>query len=55
MLVLTAHPELGVAVAAGKGAPAGGRSHLRRDMNLKKLSEVDQALVTWKLITSADT
>ena len=54
-LVLMAHPELGVAVASGNGTQAGGRSHLRRDMNLKKLSETDQALVTWKLVTSAAT
>lgn len=54
-LVIVGHPELGVAVAAGKGTKAGGPSHLRRDMNLKKLSEVDPALATWKLVTSADT
>jgi hypothetical protein len=54
-LVLAAHPELGVAVAAGKGTKAGGPSHLRRDINLKKLSEIDQALATWKLVSSAAT
>lgn len=54
-LVLKAHPELGVAVAAGKGTKAGGRSHLKRDMNLKTLSETDQVLTKWKLVTSAAT
>ena len=54
-LVLSAHPELGVAVAAGKGTQAGGPSHLRRDMSLQKLSETEQALATWKLVTSAAT
>ena len=54
-LVLKAHPELGFAVAVGEGTKAGGRSHLRRDMNLKKLSETDKKLSAWKLVTSADT
>ena len=52
-LVLVAHPELGVAVAAGKGAKAGGPSHLRRDLSVQKLSAIDPKLATWKLVTSA--
>ena len=52
-LILKSHPEFGFAVAAGEGTKAGGRSHLRRDMDLQKLSETNSALTAWKLVTSA--
>ena len=55
MIVLKAHPELGLAVAAGEGTKAGGRSHLRRDLSLKTVGETDQKLAKWKLVTSAAT
>ncbi len=52
-IVLADHPELGFAVAAGKGSKAGGPSHLRRDMDLRVISETDASLTTWKLVKSA--
>ncbi|GAB5558502.1 MAG: hypothetical protein SynsKO_01490 [Synoicihabitans sp.] len=54
-LVLQDHPELGLAVAAGEGTKAGGRSHLRRDLSLQSLKTTDPKLATWKLVTSAAT
>ena len=42
-------PGLCLGIAAGKGEPAGGRNHLRRDLTLYYCDEVDPALITWKL------
>ena len=52
-LVLVSHPELGFVIAEGEGEKAGGRSHLKRDLSLRTLEEVDGKLATWKLVTDA--
>ena len=41
--------DLCLAVAGGNGEPAGGRSHLRRDLRLMPCSEVEPALSQWIL------
>ena len=41
--------DLCLAVAGGSGEPAGGRSHLRRDLQLLPCSEVAPALSQWIL------
>ena len=40
-----------VGVAEGSGEPAGGRSHLRRDLALYYCDEADPALIEWDLVT----
>ena len=44
-----ADSELCLAVAAGKGEPTGGPSHLRRDLTLESCSEVQSSLSRWKV------
>ena len=39
--------DLCLAVAGGNGEPAGGRSHLRRDLHLLPCSGVEPALSQW--------
>ena len=53
-IVLESHLNLGFAVAPGEGDKAGGPSHLRRDMSLMDIEEIDASLKTWKLVTNAD-
>ena len=53
-IVLESHLNLGFAVAPGRGNKAGGPSHLRRDMSLMDIEEIDPSLKTWKLVVSAD-
>lgn len=54
-LVLMDHPELGFTIDYKDGTKAGGPSHVRRDLNLKKLSESPSNLTTWKLVKGAAT
>ena len=42
-------PNLCIGVADGKGEPAGGRNHLRRDLMLRECEEAAPALTTWQL------
>lgn len=48
-LRLAAADHLCLAVAAGQGAPAGGRSHLRRDVRLENCQTAVPALTQWIL------
>lgn len=41
--------DLCVAVQSGEGQPAGGRSHVRRDLLLQNCAEVEQNLSRWVL------
>jgi hypothetical protein len=41
--------ELCVAVQSGDGQPAGGRSHVRRDLLVQNCGEVEQSLSRWTL------
>lgn len=43
----TGEAGLCLAVAGGGGEPAGGRSHVRRDLLLRPCSEVEPALSRW--------
>ena len=45
----TAADDLCLAVAGGKGEPAGGRSHLRRDLRLLPCAAAEPALSQWLL------
>lgn len=42
--------KLCVGVASGKGEPAGGRSHLRRDLALYDCDGADPSLIRWELV-----
>lgn len=48
-LRLAAADHLCLAVAAGQGAPTGGRSHLRRDVRLENCQTAVPALTQWIL------
>lgn len=52
-LVLMDHPELGFTIDSKDGTKAGGPSHVRRDLSLKKLSEFPASQTTWKLVENA--
>lgn len=41
--------DLCVAVQSGEGQPAGGRSHVRRDLVLQNCADVEQSLSRWSL------
>ena len=47
LTIRTAGEDLCLAVAGGSGEPAGGRSHLRRDLRLIPCSGVEPALSQW--------
>ena len=47
LTIRTAGEDLCLAVAGGSGEPAGGRSHLRRDLQLLPCSWVEPALSQW--------
>lgn len=47
--IRTAESDLCLAVAGGNGEPAGGRSHLRRDLGLMPCGEVAAELAEWVL------
>ena len=47
LTIRTATADLCLVVAGGSGEPAGGRSHLRRDLRLLPCSEVEPALSQW--------
>ena len=47
LTIRTAEADLCLAVAGGKGEPAGGRSHLRRDLRLMPCAAVEPALSQW--------
>ena len=47
LTIRTAAADLCLAVAGGSGEPAGGRSHLRRDLQLLPCSGVEPALSQW--------
>ena len=47
LTIRTAAADLCLAVAGGNGEPAGGRSHLRRDLRLLPCSGVEPALSQW--------
>lgn len=47
--IRTAEGDLCLAVAGGSGEPAGGRSHLRRDLRLMPCGEVAAELAEWVL------
>lgn len=47
--IRTAEGDLCLAVAGGNGEPAGGRSHLRRDLRLMPCGEVAAELAEWVL------
>ena len=47
LTIRTAAADLCLAVAGGQGEPAGGRSHLRRDLRLMPCSGVEPALSQW--------
>ena len=49
LTIRTATGDLCLAVAGGQGEPAGGRSHLRRDLRLLPCSGVEPALSQWIL------
>jgi len=49
-LASPAGPVLCLGIAAGKGKPAGGRNHLRRDLVLYYCDEADPVLITWELL-----
>ena len=52
LLKLAGGPEPGlcVASAAGAGIPAGGPSHLRRDLAMQPCHSIDLSLATWILV-----
>ena len=41
--------DLCVAVQSGEGQPAGGRSHVRRDLLLQDCASIEQSLARWVL------
>lgn len=47
LTIRTAGEDLCLAVAGGSGEPAGGRSHLRRDLRLLPCSAVEPTLSQW--------
>ena len=47
LTIRTATADLCLSVAGGNGEPAGGRSHLRRDLQLLPCSAVEPALSQW--------
>ena len=47
LTIRTAAADLCLSVAGGSGEPAGGRSHLRRDLRLLPCSGVEPALSQW--------
>ena len=49
LTIRTAADDLCLAVAGGKGEPAGGRSHLRRDLRLMPCAAAEPALSQWLL------
>lgn len=49
LTIRTAEGDLCLAVAGGNGEPAGGRSHLRRDLRLVACGEVAAELAEWVL------